>query len=478
MAAWRTAGGRTLLLAGPVPVLLEMGPASLRPARKELKEETGELRVPGQAWPLLAEGPGGPRFLAGPGCFFFSGIPPASPPGPPRFPLRPGVPIGPYRGGILFLKPDPKGRAGMLTWKGKEIPPPILPPLLPLSRPALGDLDGDGIPDLAGFPRGGGFLTFWKGKKGGGFASPLVFEVSPEVKAGLPTVLSARGPGLALSLLPQREDFFAQVEVKRPGPGPWKGGLLLRFKNEQNLLRLQVELSPLDPASAFEISLVEIMDGQKRILAKKRAGFPDGGWHTLAASLVGERVRAWWDGGYLAQGKTALPGPAEAGLFAGKGRIHFRQFKLLPPPGSLPGAGKISWKDTLLGRRKVLAGSWHLVRDLPEPEGGILYSRPGPRRLGPALFAVDWDGDGDLDLLVGRVGFPLMWIEQARPLEFKPPRAVRLASGKPLHRGPLLDAPAAADLDRDGRPDLLLGDGRGRILWYPGSVIAFPPKGM
>ncbi len=69
-----------------------------------------------------------------------------------------------------------------------------------------------------------------------------------------------------------------------------------------------------------------------------------------------------------------------------------------------------------------------------------------------------------------------MWLEQVKPLAFRPPRPVRLATGRPLHEGPLLDAPAAAHLDGDGRIDLLVGDGLGRIHWYPGKALLLPPQ--
>ncbi len=476
LAAWKEREGGTFLLAGPAPRILEILPGGkIRPRNGFPLEETSLLRLPGQAYPALIRRRGRTALAAGPGFFRFSGNPPPSPPGPPRFLPLDCLPLGPWREGVLALERG--GRLLLVRSTGKASPLPSAPSLLSSSRPALGDLDGDGIQDLAGFPGGGGHLTFWKGLPGGRFAGGKTLEAAPEVLASLPMVLAGSGPGLVLSTLSSREDFFAQVEVKRPGPGPWRPGLLLRFRDAENLLLLQASIPREREPLVYELTLVELLEGERRVLARKTLGFPDGEWHTLAASVVGDRVRAWWDGSYLGGARTALPGPGPAGLFAGKGRVHFRSFKILPPPGSLP-AGRRGkpWKDTLLGKRKVLGGSWHLARDIPEPPGGILFARPEGAGPGPALYAADWDQDGDLDLLVGRRGFPLMWLEQVKPLAFRPPRPVRLATGRPLHEGPLLDAPAAAHLDGDGRIDLLVGDGLGRIHWYPGKALLLPPQ--
>ena len=463
-----------LLLAGPAPRLLRWNGRAFLAAGPALRERTARLTLPGRAYPVLVPRRDG-RFelLAGPGCLAFPGSPPGGPLGPPFPEPAPGLPLGGLGKELLLIRPA--GTLALKTGAGefRRLPGRRLR-LLPRSRPALGDLDGDGRPDLAGFPGKGGFLQVWPGLPGGGFGPPRALKLSSRIQATLPTVLAAKGPGLALALQKEREDFFLQVEIRRPGPGPWGPGLLLRYRDEENLLLLQVEVPLGERPWGYRITLLETVEGKRRILARKKAGFPDGDWHTLAASLVGRRVRAWWDGEYLAQGRTALGPPGRTGLSAGPGRVHFKGFALLPPPGSPPSRERPHWKDSLLGRREAIGGSWHLTRDIPEPPGGILFAPADPNLPAPALAAVDWDRDGDLDILVGAAGFPLLWMEKKGPGEYRPARALRLVTGRPLKAGLLLDAPAAADLDSDGRTDLLLGDDEGRIRWFPGTLFLRP----
>ena len=90
----------------------------------------------------------------------------------------------------------------------------------------------------------------------------------------------------------------------------------------------------------------------------------------------------------------------------------------------------------------------------------------GKRNAAPGFF--DWNGDQQVDLVVGsRGGFLILNVNK------NPPKSVELKAWEPLGKrwGPFsgdgFSVPHFADLNQDGRPDLLLADGQGNIqLWW------------
>jgi hypothetical protein len=95
-----------------------------------------------------------------------------------------------------------------------------------------------------------------------------------------------------------------------------------------------------------------------------------------------------------------------------------------------------------------------------------------------AVFACDWDGDGDLDLLVGDIGGNVHLVPNegtARAYAFGAEQAL-LAGGKALRVDGGDAGPCAADWDGDGDLDLLVGAGNGSVWLYRNVGTAKAPE--
>ena len=85
-----------------------------------------------------------------------------------------------------------------------------------------------------------------------------------------------------------------------------------------------------------------------------------------------------------------------------------------------------------------------------------------------AVHAVDWDRDGDLDLLIGNIQGEVYWVPSEGAegaLLFGEPVAIE-AGGKKIAVDGRNAGPCVADWDRDGQPDLLVGCGNGGVMFY------------
>jgi hypothetical protein len=130
------------------------------------------------------------------------------------------------------------------------------------------------------------------------------------------------------------------------------------------------------------------------------------------------------------------------------------------------------------GRKDVISGSWpgelYLFRGGPDGQfaaGENIKDRDGTEiKVGnaSAVHAADWDGDGDLDLLVGNIqGEVHLLTNEGTPEKWAFGAAAKLEAAGESIQIPHGDAgPYVADWDRDGKLDLLVGSGAGSVVWY------------
>lgn len=126
-------------------------------------------------------------------------------------------------------------------------------------------------------------------------------------------------------------------------------------------------------------------------------------------------------------------------------------------------------RATRLAPRGFVGDGSHRCAPIGGTSTSMIHSR---------VAVADWNGDGLADLLVGGGrGHVLSYANigtRAQP-RFGPPRLVMTAAGMPLDSG-WSAAPCAVDWDGDGRTDLLVGGDRNRALFFRNEGTKTKPR--
>lgn len=95
-----------------------------------------------------------------------------------------------------------------------------------------------------------------------------------------------------------------------------------------------------------------------------------------------------------------------------------------------------------------------------------------------AVASADWNGDGKIDLLIGNIDGAVFVVlnkgTREKPVWSEPEKLK--ADGKPIIAEGERAGPFVGDWDGDGKPDLVLGSGSGKVVWYRNTGTATNPK--
>jgi hypothetical protein len=94
-----------------------------------------------------------------------------------------------------------------------------------------------------------------------------------------------------------------------------------------------------------------------------------------------------------------------------------------------------------------------------------LNGQPMTENICTRPFAVDWDGDGHLDLVVGNFSGTFYWFKGEGKGRFRPKPELIKTGGEPLRIEGHHSDPFVIDWDGDGALDLLSGSSNGGVQW-------------
>ena len=117
-------------------------------------------------------------------------------------------------------------------------------------------------------------------------------------------------------------------------------------------------------------------------------------------------------------------------------------------------------KDGTFRKAEVLKGTDGEPLIIPAKDDGQLTEKICTRP-----FAVDWEGNGKLDLIVGNFAGTFHWFKGQGKGKFAPTPEMLMSGGKPLKLPAAHSDPFVIDWDGDGALDLLSGCSDGGVYW-------------
>lgn len=128
-----------------------------------------------------------------------------------------------------------------------------------------------------------------------------------------------------------------------------------------------------------------------------------------------------------------------------------------------------SWPGELYLFRGKGSGEFEAAEIIKDAEGNEVRAGGKDEASASVVFAHDWDGDSDLDLLIGNIQGNLYLATNtgtATQPAYSPAVALTGGDGSPLSHDGGDSGPVVAEWNGDGKHDLLVGGGDGSVIWF------------